>query len=297
MCVSPARSAWAKNKVTDEFEVITEMSKSKKNKKLGRSQSTSRADQVSLEASGMPSVQTEGGELVEHGDANTEGRTDASVDGNADDVTQDASRGMQGNAAAMDVGTHEANHIDAAPPAEEEPLLEFVVRDRNDLLEKFIRPQRLMRQRAHEREDHEIEPPAVAPSASPDEAIEVPEPALAAGAPPAPTTLKDLAQRYLERLEQQGKSGGTLSSYKLELDVAMEHFGRQLPLADLHAASVQEYYECPRVTTTRSGRSKSPLSIAKTRRVMHQALVLGVAQGWVERRVIDGEARAASSGD
>lgn len=126
---------------------------------------------------------------------------------------------------------------------------------------------------------------AQAESALPDE----PE----AGAAPAPKkskakkqagarTLAELADHYLENLEEIGKSRGTCFSYRGELELAIEWLGAETKLADLGAAQVEGFFECPSVTRTRTGKPKSPLSIAKTQRVLRQALVFAVGAGWIE---------------
>src|SRR5262245_2263871 len=80
-------------------------------------------------------------------------------------------------------------------------------------------------------------------------------------------TLADVFASYLEALEKDGKSDGTLSSYKMELALAGDELGVETKMADLTAERVVLFFSADRVTKTRSGRAKSPLSIAKTQRV------------------------------
>jgi hypothetical protein len=99
--------------------------------------------------------------------------------------------------------------------------------------------------------------------------------------PPEPT-LADLAAGYLAHLEASGKSEGTMFSYRLELAVAMSELGKDTPVRDLRAERVKAFFESERVTKTRSGSTKSPLSIDKTRRVLRQAIAWGAERGVVD---------------
>ncbi len=95
-------------------------------------------------------------------------------------------------------------------------------------------------------------------------------------------TLSELAEHYLDNLAEIGKSRGTCFSYRGELELAIEWLGAETNLADLGVSQVEGFLECPSVTRTRTGKPKSPLSIAKTQRVLRQALVFAVEKGWIE---------------
>jgi hypothetical protein len=134
-----------------------------------------------------------------------------------------------------------------------------------------------------------VEPEATGePQAEPVEPDEVgagnaPAPKKSKGKKQAGTrTLAELAEHYLENLAEIGKSRGTCFSYRGELELAIEWLGAETKLADLGAAQVEGFFECPSVTRTRTGKLKSPLSIAKTQRVVRQALVFAVGAGWIE---------------
>jgi hypothetical protein len=77
-------------------------------------------------------------------------------------------------------------------------------------------------------------------------------------------------------MEESGKSAGTSASYGLELKSALEELGPMTRLADLKPEAVLAYFGCPRVQRKRNGKPKSPLSIAKTQRVLRLALVWAV---------------------
>jgi hypothetical protein len=106
-------------------------------------------------------------------------------------------------------------------------------------------------------------------------------------------TLAELADHYLENLAEIGKSRGTCFGYRGELELAIEWLGAETKLADLCAPQVQGFFECPSVTRTRTGKPKSPLSIAKTQRVLRQALVLAVEKGWIESAPLPEVTKAA----
>lgn len=86
-------------------------------------------------------------------------------------------------------------------------------------------------------------------------------------------TLADLADRYLRHMENAGKSNGTCFSYNLELATAMAELGADTKLADLTPEMVMLFFGSDRVMKKRNGKKKSPLSIAKTQRVLRLALV------------------------
>jgi hypothetical protein len=86
-------------------------------------------------------------------------------------------------------------------------------------------------------------------------------------------TLADLGDRYLASMERGGKSNGTIFSYKLELATAMNALGADTKLADLTPEMVALFFGSDRVNKKKNGKLKSPLSIAKTQRVLRLALV------------------------
>jgi hypothetical protein len=109
--------------------------------------------------------------------------------------------------------------------------------------------------------------------------------AKAAKAKPNPTdlTLADLCERYIKHLEQVGKSNGTIFSYSAELKLACAELGRDTKIASITPEQLQAFYDCPRVTTLRSGRPKAPASVAKSRRVIRLALCYALEQKWLDK--------------
>ncbi len=95
-------------------------------------------------------------------------------------------------------------------------------------------------------------------------------------------TLTELAERYLRHLEDQGKSTGTCLGYRFEMQSALDELGPESPIGEITVKEVEKYFACPRVTRTRTGKQKSPLSIAKTQRVLRQALAYAAAKGWID---------------
>ena len=92
-------------------------------------------------------------------------------------------------------------------------------------------------------------------------------------------TLQDLSLGYIASLEKAGKSEGTLFSYRLDLRLALLEIGADTPLTAITPERVAAYFTCDRVTKTRTGQGKAPVSIAKTRRVFRQALVWAASAG------------------
>jgi len=96
-------------------------------------------------------------------------------------------------------------------------------------------------------------------------------------------TLLDLAAAYAAHMETEGKSDGTIASYKMELKAAMAELGEETPLADLTPEKVEGFFKSKRVTKLRSGKNKSQLSIDKTRRVLRLALVWAENSGVIAK--------------
>lgn len=97
----------------------------------------------------------------------------------------------------------------------------------------------------------------------------------------ASPTLEDVAQRYLDDLEKNGKSIGTVHSYSLELKLAIDALGANTPVDKITPKTVAAYFASNPVTRTRTGLPKSPLSIAKTERVLRQAMTFAENAGLV----------------
>jgi hypothetical protein len=113
------------------------------------------------------------------------------------------------------------------------------------------------------------------------EANPTPKPTKATRKPKPPITLAELAEKYLEHLERDGKSSGTCSSYGAELKLACKELGSDTKIADITPAMVGGYFGSKVVTKLRSGRNKAKPSVDKTRRVLRLALCWAV-----ERKLI-----------
>jgi hypothetical protein len=99
----------------------------------------------------------------------------------------------------------------------------------------------------------------------------------------ADITLEDLAGKYLQHLEDAGKSAGTTFSYRLELILALDELGKDTKLAELTPTRVLEYFNSDRVMHTRTGVQKAAPTYKKTRRVLRLALVWAQDAGLVEK--------------
>ena len=85
--------------------------------------------------------------------------------------------------------------------------------------------------------------------------------------------LIELALKYVKHMEKAGKSNGTVASYQLELKTALDHLGAETKVANLTPEMVALFFGSARVNKKKSGKPKSPLSVAKTQRVLRLALV------------------------
>jgi hypothetical protein len=126
------------------------------------------------------------------------------------------------------------------------------------------------------------EPVAPASEPKPTDAPAAKKKAKKPKAATADITLEDLAGKYLQHLEDAGKSNGTLFSYKLELVTALDEIGRETKLADLTPTRVLEYFNSDRVMKTRTGVQKARPTYLKTQRVLRLALQWAQDAGLVE---------------
>ncbi len=86
-------------------------------------------------------------------------------------------------------------------------------------------------------------------------------------------TLNDVANGYLAAIEADDAGQGTLSSYRMELKLALRELGEATPLADLTQAKVLAYFESDAVMRTKHGKPKAQPTWAKSRRVLRLALL------------------------
>lgn len=144
--------------------------------------------------------------------------------------------------------------------------------------------------RAASPESAEPTAPAKAPKPSKKSApSSMPRSKPAAPAPSKPwlakvsnATLADAAKGFLEELEADGASESTVSGYRRELKIAMDHFGETKLLALIQPHEVEAYFECPAVMVARNGEPKAQPSYDRTRRVLRLALCWSVEHGLLE---------------
>jgi len=101
--------------------------------------------------------------------------------------------------------------------------------------------------------------------------------------PKSDVTLDDLCTRYIQHLDEAGKSQGTQLSYRLELVTALDELGKETPLSALTPARVLEYFTSDRVMKTRTGVAKARPTFLKTQRVLRLALVWAQDAGLIEK--------------
>jgi hypothetical protein len=102
-------------------------------------------------------------------------------------------------------------------------------------------------------------------------------------------TLQQVTDGSLANLGCEGKSEGTIFSYRMDLAAALEHFGGDTPVASLTPAKVAAFYASDGVTKKRNGKRRSEITIAKTRRVFRLALVWAAEKGLIEKAPIPAE--------
>ena len=103
--------------------------------------------------------------------------------------------------------------------------------------------------------------------------------------PAAPTTitLRELAERWLEHLEAEGKAQATVRAYGHDLGKACGFLGGDTRLVDLTPDAVGTYFQSALVTHTWAGVPKAELTIRLSRRVLRRSLAWAEDEGLVER--------------
>ncbi len=107
-------------------------------------------------------------------------------------------------------------------------------------------------------------------------------------------TMADLVEGFAAHLAEVGKGLGTQMSYRIDLGVAVRHFGEATEVSTLTSRKVQNYFESDAVTKTRTGKGKAKPGIDKTRRVLRLALVWAAEQGLIEEAPIPATEKPAA---
>ncbi len=95
-------------------------------------------------------------------------------------------------------------------------------------------------------------------------------------------TLLDASAGFIAAIEAEGASEATVSGYRRELKIVLEHFGEDVLLCSLTPRKVQNYFESDAVMIARDGAPKAEPSWQRTRRVLRLALVWAVEKGMLE---------------
>ena len=96
-------------------------------------------------------------------------------------------------------------------------------------------------------------------------------------------TLKACADEYVAHLEAAGKAKNTIGSYACDLNLVVEHFGADRAMTKFLPVHVKPIFESDRVTTTRGGKPKVPVSVAKTKRAIRMFFDWAGERGYIAR--------------
>ncbi len=97
----------------------------------------------------------------------------------------------------------------------------------------------------------------------------------------ASITLAELSERYLQHLEAEGRSRGTVFSYSMELNVAQRELGADRSIGAISRSDIETYNASDRVMKLRSGKPKAAPSYLKTQRVLRLALAWAAQTGLI----------------
>jgi hypothetical protein len=97
----------------------------------------------------------------------------------------------------------------------------------------------------------------------------------------ASITLAELSERYLQHLESEGRSRGTVFSYSMELNVAQRELNADLSIGAISRSDIENYNACDRVMKLKNGKPKAAPSYLKTQRVLRLALAWAAQTGLI----------------
>lgn len=100
---------------------------------------------------------------------------------------------------------------------------------------------------------------------------------------PETMTLKTCADEYVAHLKAAGKAENTIGSYASDLNLVVEHFGADRSMGKFLPVHVKPIFESDRVTKTRGGKAKAPVSVAKTKRAIRMFFDWAGAKGYIAR--------------
>jgi hypothetical protein len=97
----------------------------------------------------------------------------------------------------------------------------------------------------------------------------------------ASITLAELSERYLQHLEAEGRSRGTVFSYSMELNVAQRELNADRSIGAISRADIENYNASDRVMKLKNGKPKAAPSYLKTQRVLRLALAWAAQTGLI----------------
>jgi site-specific recombinase XerD len=95
-------------------------------------------------------------------------------------------------------------------------------------------------------------------------------------------TLETAVWRYIQNLEEHGKSQITIHAYTWDLKHALTFFGTDCLLARITLTWVGHFLKSPELLKNKNGQPRSPRTISKTIRVFRMLLLWSQQQGWIE---------------
>jgi len=94
--------------------------------------------------------------------------------------------------------------------------------------------------------------------------------------------LVEKVNQFLDYLKTQGKRERTLYTYGKDMEIFLEHFGPEKTIIKITKPSMGSFLKSDGVMHTVSGRTKSNITITKTRRVVSQFMDWLVSTGVID---------------
>jgi site-specific recombinase XerD len=92
-------------------------------------------------------------------------------------------------------------------------------------------------------------------------------------------TLSKAADDFIAHLRQLGKKERTLYTYRRDLAVAEEFFGKDRPLSEILVPQVGKFFKSPQLLKLPDGKDRAERTVAKTMRVFRMMMVWAKESG------------------
>jgi len=96
------------------------------------------------------------------------------------------------------------------------------------------------------------------------------------------TTIHETTEAYINHLKQEGKKERTLYTYRKDLDLVEDYFGKDRKLHEISLPHVGKFFKSDMLLKLKNGNLKSEITVKKTVRVFRMMMVWAKDNGMLE---------------